>query len=101
MKSIPPQAILIVCTLIVTGCVWNIDNTKSNISDTNLLYICGKSGMGVDFVTKNCTKSDGNQVNPYNLYPTFQSPLGKPNPSDSIMRCKGKAVDFVTGKCME
>jgi len=71
------------------------------LDNTNLVYICGKAGMGVDFVTMNCTKSDGSQVNPYNLYPPFQSPLGKPDPSESIMRCQGKAVDFVTGKCME
>lgn len=68
--------------------------------NNNLIFICGSSGMGVDFVTSNCTRTDGNQVNPYNLYPPFMAPLPSPSPADSIMRCQGRAVDFVTGRCM-
>lgn len=76
----------------------------SNINRANndLIFICGSQGMGVDFVTGNCTGTGGSQVNPYDLYPPFQSPFPTPpNPNDAIMRCQGKAVDFVTGRCMD
>jgi hypothetical protein len=97
--------------IFMIGCAWDsrpgrtqedntLYNTKGKANATDLVFICGKAGMAVDFVTKNCTKPDGSQVNPYSLYPPFQSPLGKPDPSESIMRCEGRAVDFVTGRCM-
>ena len=71
-----------------------------NKRNNDLVFICGSKGMGVDFVTGNCVATSGGQVNPLNLYPPFQAPLPKQSPSDMIMRCQGRAVDFVTGRCM-
>lgn len=99
-SSLPPTKIELDATINKNDSLLN-KKEEVPLDKTDLLYICSKAGLGVDFVTKNCTKSDGSQVNPYNLFPSFQFPLGKPNTSESIMRCQGKAVDFVTGKCME
>lgn len=32
--------------------------------------------------------------------PILQGPVSGPNPNELIMRCGGRAVDFVTGRCM-
>jgi hypothetical protein len=66
----------------------------------DLIFACGSKGLAADFVTGNCVSSSGRQVNPFNLYPPFQTPLPQPSPSELIMRCAGRAVDFVTGQCM-
>lgn len=66
----------------------------------NLVTACGAKGMVPDFVTGNCVSSSGRQVNPANLYPPFHSPMPEPSPGELIMRCEGRAVDFVTGRCM-
>jgi hypothetical protein len=65
----------------------------------NLVITCGSKGMGVDFATGNCINRGNEQVNPYNLYPPFMAPLPPPSPNDTIMRCQGRAPDFVTGQC--
>lgn len=66
----------------------------------NLVTACGAKGMVPDFVTGNCVSPSGRQVNPANLYPAFQSPMPEPSPGELIMRCQGRGVDFVTGRCM-
>ncbi len=66
----------------------------------NLAAACGAKGMAADFVTGNCVSPSGRQVNPANLYQPFQSPMPEPSPGELIMRCEGRAVDFVTGRCM-
>lgn len=66
----------------------------------DLIFACGSKGLGADFVTGNCVSTSGRQVNPFNLYPPFQIPLPQPSPSELILRCAGRAVDFVTGRCM-
>ena len=73
-------------------------NSPNNNSE--LIFICGSAGMGVDFVTGSCVSPSGGRTSPYNLYPDFQAPLPTPpSPGDAIMRCGGRAVNFVTGKC--
>jgi hypothetical protein len=74
--------------------------TTLNKRNNDLVFICGSKGMSVNFVTGACVTSSGQQVNPLNLYPPFQAPMPKGQPSDMIMRCQGRAVDFVTGRCM-
>ena len=70
------------------------------LSEQDLVFTCGSAGLGVDFVAGSCVTPYGDSVNPHNLYPDFQAPLPQPTPSNLIMRCRGRAVDFVTGKCM-
>lgn len=68
--------------------------------NNNLTFACGSKGMSADFVTGNCISRSGSQVNPLNLYPPFQAPVPKPSNSELILRCQGRGVDFVTGRCM-
>lgn len=77
-----------------------LPTTTSQRNDSNLVFACGSKGMGVDFATGNCVSQSGNQVSPFNLYPPFQAPLQKPSNEELIVRCQGRAVDFVTGRCM-
>ena len=77
-------------------------SARHNLSNDNsdLVFICGSAGMGVDFVTGSCVSSSGSRTSPYNLYHDFQAPLPTPpSPGDAIMRCGGRGVNFVTGKC--
>lgn len=67
--------------------------------NSQLVFACGSAGMGVDFVTGNCVPTGGGQVNPRNVVPP-SIPLPHSSPGDLIMRCGGRAVDFVTGRCM-
>lgn len=104
------RAALLLAVLLVPACVSGSGfrtgpGTQTHVAllgnrDNDLVFVCGSAGMGVDFVTGNCVSSRGNQVNPYNLYPPFMAPLPRPSPSDTIMRCRGRAVDFVTSCCM-
>lgn len=67
--------------------------------NSQLVFACGAAGMGVDFVTGNCVPPSGGQINPRNVAPP-SAPLPPLSPGDLIMRCGGRAVDFVTGRCM-
>ncbi len=68
--------------------------------DNNLTFACGSKGMSADFVTGNCISRSGNQVNPLNLHPPFQAPVPRPPNNELILRCQGRGVDLVTGRCM-
>lgn len=64
-----------------------------------LIFTCGAVGMGVDFVTGNCVTAGGRQINPRNIAPPSPAHSNFSH-SELIMRCGGRAVDFVTGRCM-
>ena len=67
-------------------------------TDGDLVANCGAAGLGVDFATRNCSGSQGRQVSPYDVAPPFSLP--RQDPGQAIMRCQGRGVDFVTGRCM-
>ena len=67
-------------------------------TDGDLVASCGAAGLGVDFATRNCSGSQGRHVSPYDVAPPFS--LTRQDPGQAIMRCQGRGVDFVTGRCM-
>lgn len=102
--------LLFLTSFIVSGCTGGgrtavplVRNSSGSIDtgqrNSQLVFACGAAGMGVDFVTGNCVPPGGGQVNPHNVAPPF-APLPRSSPGDLIMRCGGRAVDFVTGRCM-
>lgn len=74
--------------------------SRTEDRNSKLVFACGSKGMSADFATGNCISPTGNQVNPLNLYPPFQAPVLKPSSGELILRCQGRAVDFVTGRCL-
>src|SRR5712692_4118781 len=105
--TIAAQTMLFLTCLVVSGCAVGgrpLARSSSGSMDigqrnSQLVFACGAAGMGVDFVTGNCVPTGGGQVNPRNVTPP-SAPLPRSSPGDLIMRCGGRAVDFVTGRCM-
>lgn len=104
------QILLFLTSFIVSGCAGGgrtavplVRNSSGSMDigqrNSQLVFACGAAGMGVDFVTGNCVPPGGGQVNPRNVAPP-SAPLPRSSPGDLIMRCGGRAVDFVTGRCM-
>ena len=67
-------------------------------TDGDLVASCDAAGLGLDFATRNCSGSQGRHVSPYDVAPPFS--LTRQDPGQAIMRCQGRGVDFVTGRCM-
>ena len=72
---------------------------SDNSANGQLIYACGSVGLTVDFASGNCVTAQGRQVNPRNVVPQ-SIPLPAQNNNELIMRCNGRSVDFVTGRCL-